>query len=78
MENIVYVLSASEVSVSGYAIQEWVEHDKHNNTLHPEAEEFIKVCKKEGFIYSLEEFQDAFNIEESIGANDWIYITRNS
>jgi hypothetical protein len=67
----VFVVSADDVSTSAYDIGAWNAHE----TLPEEAREFIQIAMNKGRVYDLEEFMEQFNLEETIGANDWIFIT---
>jgi hypothetical protein len=73
----VFVVSADDDSlpynVSGYLIDEWANWNE--NELPNEAKKFIDIAEQRGNVYSLNKFLFAFNIEESIGMNDYIFIT---
>ena len=71
----VYVLSADNIMTSGYDIEEWVNYQERYNSLHEDAKSFIEVCKDKGEVYSLIGFQYAYNVDECIVANDWVFIT---
>lgn len=74
-----YVVDASNPELckqiqhmSGYVIDNWSEE---NEPLDKDAEKFMKIAEKEGRVYSSIGFMVAFNIEQEISLNDWIYIT---
>lgn len=74
----VYVASATAIKglftkMSGYEIQSW-ECDGDDD-LCDDALNFIGFCEAQGTVYSLNGFVDAFNIEEAVGMNDYIFIT---
>lgn len=63
--------------MSGYSIDNW-HFDKDGNEeteLQPDAKIFIDIAEKEGRVYSLVGFMFAFNIDEEITANDYVFIT---
>jgi len=68
----VYIASAYDFpEVAGIAIDVWSKSDG----LPVGAVEFIEHCENEGNVYSLQGFMTAFNINEEVGMNDWIFIT---
>jgi hypothetical protein len=74
----VYVMSADydfDFDISGYEIENWVGYQEQHNKLPSNAEKFIEVCENNGTVYSMYGFHQAFNIEESIGTNDYVFIT---
>lgn len=77
-ETRVYVLSADidlGFPMSGYEIQNWLSYQENHGKLPPNAELFIEEAEKQGSVYSLYGFHEAFNIEQSVGNNDYIFIT---
>ena len=76
MDTIVYLINADQVNTSGYDIDNWMLYDKH----HPEAEmtedakDFVRHVLDYGKVYSLDEFCNAYNLEE-FSYDTWIYIT---
>jgi len=66
-----YVVSANDVETSGYDIENWSGYDK----LPKEAKEFIKIAEENGSAWNIDQFHYEFNICESVGANDWIFVT---
>ena len=71
----VYVLSADAFDISAYDIENWVLYAEQHNKLTEEAKEFVRIAEEQGSVYSLYGFQMAFNLEETVGMNDWIFIT---
>jgi len=67
----VYVVSANDAQTSGYEIEGW----SHYRELPKDAKEFIKIAEENGSAWDINEFHYEFNICESVGANDWIFIT---
>ena len=76
----VYVLSAdndNELKLSGYEIENWNHYQEQHNKLTEEANKFIELCEAEGSVFSLTGFQTAFNLDETISLNDYIFITNS-
>ena len=71
----VYVLNATDFKTSAYDIENWALYAEKHNKLLPEALEFIQKAEEQGTAYSIYGFQMAFNLEETIGMNDWVFIT---
>jgi len=73
----VYVLSASNFSpdMGGYSMDIWDDYRLEGQELPEEAKEFIAMAEKEGRVYSLKGFMVAFNINEEVGMNDYVFIT---
>lgn len=76
-----YWLSASDEklckhipNISGYLIKDWADCPEGKN-LPLSALKFIKICEEQGTVASLKGFMVAFNIEEEIGMNDYVFIT---
>ncbi len=72
-----YVLSADQdlsFDMSGYSIADWDNQTKNEEPT-SEAKEFIEACEKNGTVFTASEFMYEFNINESIGMNDYIFIT---
>jgi hypothetical protein len=77
-----YVLDATKAGemfakMSGYELENWKLYEEHHGKLTDEAEHFISACEQEGTVYSAVGFMNAINIEETIGANDYVYVTNN-
>jgi hypothetical protein len=76
----VYVLNADDIpddfNMSGHSIVDWVNYEEQHGKLTDEAERFITLCEEVGNVYSLYGFLEAFNVEEMIGMNDFVFITR--
>lgn len=53
---------------------DWKEYEIENGTLHPDSEIWIADCEREGLVFSLQGFQDAFN-EGLISRKIDMYIT---
>lgn len=70
-----YVLSADKVSTDAYEIMDWHEAEKNGDELPASAHEFMDAAKKDGMVLSVTEFMNEFNLEESIGSNNWIFVT---
>ena len=73
----VYVLSANEIQIDGgYAIDNWNDYEQAGQELPDEAKLFIRLAEKNGSVYSLKGFMVAYNINEEVGANDYVFITQ--
>jgi len=73
----VYVLSANEIQIDGgYAIDNWNDYEQAGQELPDEAKLFIRLAEKNGSVYSLKGFMVAHNINEEVGANDYVFITQ--
>jgi hypothetical protein len=73
----VYVLSANDITIDGgYAIDIWNDYEQNGDELPDEAKEFINLAEEKGQVYSLKGFMVAFNINEEVGMNDWVFITK--
>jgi len=73
----VYVLSANEIQIDGgYAIDNWNDYEQAGQELPDEAKLFIRLAEKNGSVYSLKGFMVAYNINEEVGANDYVIITQ--
>jgi len=71
----VYILSADALDISAYDIENWVLYAEQHNKLTEEAKEFVKIAEEQDSVYSLYGFQMAFNLEQAVGMNDWVFIT---
>ena len=73
----VFVLSANEIQIDGgYAIDSWNDYEQAGDPLPEEAQKFIKLAEEKGTVYSLKGFMVAYNINEEVGANDYVFITK--
>jgi hypothetical protein len=72
----VYVLSANNSNVDGYSIDNWNDCEKRGEELPQEAKDFMNAAERNGTVYSLTGFMVAFNINQEVGMNDWIFITQ--
>jgi len=77
-EHRVYILSADMITIykGGYSMDIWNDYEQNGEELPKEAKEFMKEAEKNGTVYSLKGFMVAFNINEEIGMNDFIFITQ--
>ena len=73
----IYILNADNINISGYDIEEWNLYQEQHNKLTDDAKEFINEVERIGSVYSLFGFQNAFNIDEEIELNDWVFITNH-
>ena len=75
-EKRVFVINADNIpadwNFSGYDISEWKEC---TGELPKKAKDFINFAEKNGSVYTINGFMDAYNIGETIGMNDYIFIT---
>lgn len=75
-EKRVYVVNVDKIpadwNFSGYDISSWKNLD---GKLPQKAKDFIKFAEENGSVYTLDGFMDAVNIGETIGRNDYIFIT---
>ncbi len=79
MKNLtVYVLSADDdkVSTDAYTIQEWSEIEDAGGKMPKEAFEFMQRAASLGNAYSVSDFLLAYNLEETVGMNDWVFISK--
>jgi len=73
----VYVVSSMDdeldklTNISGDEIEDW----NNEPNLPEDAIKFIEIAKKNGLVYSLQGFQDAFNFEEISTSSHYIFIT---
>ncbi len=74
-EQTFYILSANHIGISGYDIEEWYSYVQKSYPLPKEALEFMELAKKHGLVLNTESFIEHFNILQTIGTNDWIFIT---
>ena len=76
-ETRVFVLSASDFSADkgGYSMDIWNDYEREGQELPDEAKLFIKEAEDKGQVYSLKGFMVAFNINEEVGMNDYVFIT---
>jgi len=73
----VFILSASnfDSSKGGYSMDIWNDYEREGQELPAEAQEFMKQAETEGRVYSLKGFMVAYNINEEVGMNDYVFIT---
>jgi len=75
-----YVINADNIpddfSMSGHSIMNWVSYEEQHGKLTDEAERFITLCEERGDVYSLYGFLQAFNVDEMVGMNDFVFITK--
>jgi hypothetical protein len=77
-ETRVYVLSADDFSpeIGGFALDIWNDSEQAGEDLPDEAKRFITMAEEIGQVYSLKGFMVAFNINEEVGMNDYVFITQ--
>lgn len=76
-ETRVYVLSADKFSADkgGYSMDIWNDYEQAGEELPADAKLFIEEAEKNGSVFSLKGFMVAYNINEEVGANDYVFIT---
>lgn len=60
-----------EIDMSGYTIHDWSLADE----LPEDAIKFCNFARAEGLVVSITGLMDEYNIEESLGGDDWLFIT---
>lgn len=76
----VYTINADDLgdlNISAHDIKDWDLYQDYYNKLTQQAEEFINICEQKGSVYSLDGFMIAFNLDQTISQNDYIFITNN-
>ena len=76
-EHRVYVLEVDDCEFKFYDIEDWGLYQEKHDKLHQDAEEFISKCELIGEVYSLQGFQNAYNLGDIDIANSYIFITNN-
>jgi hypothetical protein len=69
-EILVFIATTDETDTSAYDIENW----NHFEELPDDAVDFIQIARKQGGVFSLEEFQNAFNFE-LVNTTSWVFIT---
>jgi len=77
-ETRVYVLAASEFSAEkgGYSMDIWNDYEQAGLELPEEAKVFMKEAEEKGGVFSLKEFLVAYNINDEVGMNNYVFITK--
>lgn len=61
-------------NMSGYLIDDWADTPE-NEELDDDAKLFISIAEEDDHVYSIKGLMVAFNINEEVSLNDYIFIT---